>query len=129
MPKKDGGKKHELVRLCCRWAHWTVRWCTRYSTVHCPVSATSVDRWGLELLTVEVFCPLAASDSLVAHRTVQCVLTLQFSLLLYLLFRRQRSRRLGEVDHCSIGSPDSLVNFSEVALRKLESGQFARAAA
>jgi hypothetical protein len=27
------------------------------------------------------------------------------------------------------GTPDSLVNFSEVALRKLESGQFARAAA
>jgi hypothetical protein len=32
-------------------------------TVHCPVRAMSADRWGLELLIVEVFCPLAAPDS------------------------------------------------------------------
>jgi hypothetical protein len=48
---------------CYRWAHQTVWWCTRHSTVHCPVSATSADHWGFELLTVEVFCPLAAPDS------------------------------------------------------------------
>ena len=36
-----------------------------------------VDHWGLELLTVEVYCLLVALDSLVAHRTVWCVLTLQ----------------------------------------------------
>jgi hypothetical protein len=33
---------------------------------------------GLELLTVEVISPLAASDSPVAHRTVPCILTWQF---------------------------------------------------
>jgi hypothetical protein len=49
----------------------------RTSTVHCPMSATSADRWGLELLTVEGLCPFAAPDSLVAHRTVRCDLTLQ----------------------------------------------------
>jgi hypothetical protein len=63
---------------CCRWAHRRVLWCTGHGTVHYPVRATSVDRWGLERLTVEVFCPLAAPDSSVARRTVQCVLTLQF---------------------------------------------------
>jgi hypothetical protein len=40
--------------------------------------------------------------------------------------RSQRSRLLGEVDRCSVGSPDSPVNFSGMALRKPESGQFAR---
>jgi hypothetical protein len=63
---------------CCRWAHWTVRWCTGHCTVHCPVRATSADRWGLDLLTIEAFCPLAAPDSLVAHRTDRCVLTSDF---------------------------------------------------
>jgi hypothetical protein len=66
---------------CCRWAHRTVWWCTEHDTVHCPVRATSADRWGLEQLTVEVFCPLAAPDSLVCSdfaaltsdlRTVHC---------------------------------------------------------
>jgi hypothetical protein len=55
-----------------------------HNIVHCPVRATSADRWGLELLIVEVFCPLAAPDS-------------------------QHSRQLGELDRCSVGSPDSLV--------------------
>jgi hypothetical protein len=63
---------------CCRWAHQIVRSCTGHGTVYCPVRAMSADRWGLELLTVEVICPLAAPDSPVAHRTVRCVLTLQF---------------------------------------------------
>jgi hypothetical protein len=43
-------------------AHQTVRWCTGQGIVHCPMPATSVDRWGLEQLTVEVFCLLAAPD-------------------------------------------------------------------
>jgi hypothetical protein len=34
-----------------------------------PVRATSAHRWGSERLTFEVFCPLAAPDSPVAHRT------------------------------------------------------------
>jgi hypothetical protein len=41
------------------------------------VSATSADRWGLELLIIEVFYLLVAPDSLVAHRIVRFVLTLQ----------------------------------------------------
>jgi hypothetical protein len=48
-------------------AHRTVRWCTGHGNVHCPVRATSVDRYSLERLTVEVICPLAAPDSLVTH--------------------------------------------------------------
>jgi hypothetical protein len=64
-------------RRCCRWAYQTVRWCTGHDIVHCPVPATSEDCWGLEWLTVEVPCPLAAPDSPVAHQIVWCVLTLQ----------------------------------------------------
>jgi hypothetical protein len=115
--------------LCCRWAHRTVQGCTGHGTVHCPVRATSADRWGLELLTVEVFCPLVAPDSLVVHRTVRCVLTSQFWLLTYALFTvpPPAQSTVGEVDRFFVGSPDSPVNYSGVALRKPESGQFARA--
>jgi hypothetical protein len=35
---------------------------TGHGTVHCPVHATSANRWDLELLTVEVICPLATPD-------------------------------------------------------------------
>jgi hypothetical protein len=35
---------------------------TGHDIVHCPVPATSVDRWGLERVTVEVLCPLMAPD-------------------------------------------------------------------
>jgi hypothetical protein len=41
--------------------------CTGHCTVHCPVLATSADRLGLERLTIEVICSLAAPDSPVAH--------------------------------------------------------------
>jgi hypothetical protein len=34
--------------------------------------------WSLEMLTVEVLCPLTAPDSPVAYQTVQCILTSQF---------------------------------------------------
>jgi hypothetical protein len=50
-------------------AHRTVRWRTGHGIVHCPVPATSAGHWGLELLTVEVFCPLTAPDSPVAYQT------------------------------------------------------------
>jgi hypothetical protein len=36
---------------------------TGHCTVHCPVHATSADRWGSEQLTVEVVCPCGALDS------------------------------------------------------------------
>jgi hypothetical protein len=49
-------------------AHWTVRWCTGQGTVHCLVHATSADHWGLERLTIEVPCLLAAQECPVAHR-------------------------------------------------------------
>jgi hypothetical protein len=117
--------------LCCQRAHRTVRWCTGHGIVHCPVSATSANRWDLELLTIEVLCPHVAPDSSLAHRTIRCVLTLQFWLLTYALFTVPPSAQstIGEVDRCSIGTLNSPVNFSGVALRKLESGHFARAAA
>jgi hypothetical protein len=40
---------------------------TRHGTVHCRVRAMSADHWGLEWLTVEVLCPLAAPDSPVRY--------------------------------------------------------------
>jgi hypothetical protein len=46
---------------CCRWR-------TEQDIVQCPVRATSVPRWGLERLTVEALCSVAAPVSLVAHR-------------------------------------------------------------
>jgi hypothetical protein len=49
--------------------HRTVRWCTGQDIVQCPVRATSAARWGLERLTVEALCHVAALDSPVAHRT------------------------------------------------------------
>jgi hypothetical protein len=48
-----------------------------HGIVHCPVRATSADRWGLEMLTIEVVCPFGAPNNLVAHRTVRCDLTSQ----------------------------------------------------
>jgi hypothetical protein len=48
---------------------------TRHCTVHCPVSATSAGSWGLELLTVEVFCLLAAPNSPVRPVVVDCLMT------------------------------------------------------
>jgi hypothetical protein len=87
---------------CCRWAHRIVRWCTGHYTVHCPMSAMFADRWGLELLTIEVFCLLTAPDSPVRSDFVD-------RLLYCWLLRSQRSWPLGKFDHCSVGSPDSPV--------------------
>jgi hypothetical protein len=84
---------------CCRWAHRTVRCCTGHDTVHCPVHATSTDHWGLERLTVEVLCSLAAPDSSVRSDFVALTLALCTSTV-------HRSRLLGIVDRCSVGSSD-----------------------
>jgi hypothetical protein len=62
-------------------AHRTVQWCTGHGTVHCPVRATSADRWGLERLTIEVLCPPAAPDSPVRSDFV--VLTSDFCCALF----------------------------------------------
>jgi hypothetical protein len=106
--------------LCCRWAHWTVRWCTRHCTIHYPVSATSVDRWSLELLTVEVFCPLAAPDNPVYPDVADWLL-------------QSAQSTVGQswpLLHCLIeqsgGAPDSPMNYRGRAPWKPESGQFAR---
>jgi hypothetical protein len=48
---------------------------TGHSTVHCPLRATSADRWGLELLTIEVICPFGAPNSLVRPDVAYCLLT------------------------------------------------------
>jgi hypothetical protein len=89
--------------------------------------ATSADRWGLERLTVEVLCPLAAPDSPVRSG---------FTVLTSALFTVPPSAQsiVGKVDRCSVGSsdspvahrPDSPMIFSGVALRKPESAQFTR---
>jgi hypothetical protein len=105
-------------------AHRTVRWCTGQGTVHCPVPATSADHWGLEQLTVGVFCPLAAPDSPVAHRT--CLVRSDFialtsDLCTVHLFIVHRSQPLAQltVIRWLIGhvrcTPDSPVNYSEAS--------------
>jgi hypothetical protein len=101
--------------LCCWWAYRTVWWCTGYCTVHFPVCATSADRWGLELLTVEVFCLIAAPDSPVAQVLQSAQSTVGRSWLLL----RCRTEQFG-------GSSDSPVNFNGMTLRKPESGQYAK---
>jgi hypothetical protein len=44
---------------------------TGHDIVHCSVRATAADRWGLELLTVEVVYPCGSLNSPVAHRIVR----------------------------------------------------------
>jgi hypothetical protein len=65
---------------------------------------------------------------LLLHWIVWCDLTSQtvFWLLRFSLRAQSRSRPLGEVDHCSVVSPDSPVIFSGWASRKPESSQFAK---
>jgi hypothetical protein len=70
-------------------------------TVHCLVSATSADRWGLELLTIEVFCLLVALDSPVRSDIIDCLLTSDDQTV--------PQSTVGEVDRCSVVSPDSPV--------------------
>jgi hypothetical protein len=53
-------------------------------------------------LTVEVFCPFAAPDSPVRPVVADCLLTSGTA-------DCARSRPLGEVDRCSVVSPDSPV--------------------
>jgi hypothetical protein len=100
--------------FCWRWAHWTVRWFTGQSlfTVRCaPHQRVS---WGLEQLTVGVFCLQAAPDSPVVHRT--CPVRSEFCALTSvrhcsLLFICAVDRWYAE-SHCSAGSLDSPVNYS-----------------
>jgi hypothetical protein len=90
--------------LLCRWAHRTVRWCTGHSTVHCPVHATSADRWCLEWLTIEVVCPFPAPDSPVRPVVAYCLLTSCAA-----DYRRSPTVDRWWSRRCSEGSPDSPV--------------------
>jgi hypothetical protein len=75
------------------------------------VRATSANRWGLEPLTVEVLCPFVAPDNPV--RSNFAVLTSALRTV-----HSSAQSTIGEVDRCSVGSLDSLVNYSGRALRK-----------
>jgi hypothetical protein len=44
-----------------------------HGIVHCPVRAMSADRYGLELLTIEVVCPYGALDSPVRFDIADCL--------------------------------------------------------
>jgi hypothetical protein len=87
--------------LCCRRGQQTVCWCTRHGTVHCPVRATSAERWSplsscdtgqsgaLWLLTSTLFTVASSAQSTIecswpllcwlagqsgAHRTVRWII-------------------------------------------------------
>jgi hypothetical protein len=113
-------------------------WHTGHGTVQCPVCATLAARWGLERLTVEVFCLLAAPDSLVAHQT--CPVRSDFAAITSnfcnVRFYCSHNRPLSAGDRCSVGSPDmSGVHqvvpwiIAEWLPEKPESGQFGRCSA
>jgi hypothetical protein len=84
---------------CYRWAHRTVRWCTGHGTVYCLVRPMSADRWGLERLTIEVLWHLVAPDSPV-HFDLAVLTSALFTV------HPTVQSTVGEVDRCSIGSPD-----------------------
>jgi hypothetical protein len=92
---------------------------TRHSTVHCLVRATSADRWGLELFTIEVVCPYGAPDSPVRPDVAYCLLTSDASDYGAV----DRSQPLAESTvapwaHRTVQcTPDSPMNFSGRALR------------
>jgi hypothetical protein len=105
----------------------------RTGTVQCLVHAMSahslgfwaVDRWR-RLSSSCTGQSGATPDSLVPHRTVRCLLTL----LLWLLHSTvhhccfSQSRLLAPGSRCSVGSPDSPLNYSGARLHFPESGWF-----
>jgi hypothetical protein len=109
---------------CCRWAHQIVRWCTGHDTVHCLVRATLADRCGLERLTVEVLCPLAAPDSSV--RSDFALLTSDFCSVHCIVVSavdHWAQLTVAPLAHRTVRcTSDSPVNYSGVTLRKPKSG-------
>jgi hypothetical protein len=97
--------------------HYSSRWLTLLSTG--TPDSPMVHRTALFTIwcvprqpTVGVWsCRSLKSSVLLRHRTVRCNLTLQtvFWLLRRRLRRSQCSRPLGEVDRCSVVSPNSMV--------------------
>jgi hypothetical protein len=102
--------------VCCRWAHRTVRWCTRQGIVHCPVCATSARRWGLERLTVEAICHVVAPDSPVRSDLLLWLLTCTVHLL-HLIVGRMLPLLHWLTGHVRC-TPDSPVNYSGARPRK-----------
>jgi hypothetical protein len=110
---------------CCRWAHRTWH-CSLSGACHVSrqLGCGAIDRWS-PLSSCDTGQSVGTPDSPVRSDFV--VLTSEFYPVVHCtVVTRQRSRPLGAVDCCSVGSPDSPVNYSGVTLRKPESGQFAR---
>jgi hypothetical protein len=64
----------------------------------------SANHWGLELLTIEDFCPFDAPDSPVRSDIANCLLTSNG--------QTAAQSTVGKVDYCSVVSQDSPVIFS-----------------
>jgi hypothetical protein len=118
--------KTAVGELCCRRAHRTVR----CATGHCPVRQPRHPTVGfrpLELLTS------GPPDSPVVHRTstVHCpvrhmtpALTLRVQSALFTIHCSCCRRPLARGAVAPLGTPDSPVNYSEVAPRIPEGGKF-----
>jgi hypothetical protein len=105
---------------CWRWAHRTVRCATRQALFLVRCATTSPSHEGSELTRPLELCPLAAPDSPVPHRIVRC----PSDFLLWLLLWHCSSVRVNRCadSRCSVGSPDSPMNYSGARLRFPESG-------
>jgi hypothetical protein len=64
---------------------------TWHPAIHCPVLATSADRWGLEKLTIEFVCPCGAPNSPVRPDVADC----------FWRFWLWWQSTVGEVNRCS----------------------------
>jgi hypothetical protein len=100
--------------FCWRWAHRTVRWCIGQPLFIVRCVPRQHARWGLERLDRWNPCPVVAPDSPVPHQT--CPVRSDFFALnsathCSQLFTFGR-RPLVTGYRCSVGSPDSLVNYS-----------------
>jgi hypothetical protein len=88
---------------------------TKHYTVHCPMRATSADRWGLELLTVEVVYPFGAPDSPVRLDVADYLLTYDASNC-SAVHRWVNMTVAHGLTGQSNGTPDSPIIFSRAAL-------------
>jgi hypothetical protein len=112
--------------LCCWRAYQTVRWCTKHDTVHCPIACHVsqplgfgvVDRW-----SPLSSCGTGQSDAFWLCSSDFCTVHCSF---VSTVDRWRSWSLLRWLTGQSDGTLDSPVIFSGVALRKSESGQFAR---
>jgi hypothetical protein len=109
---------------CCRWAHRTVQWCTGHNTVHCPVvpRQLTVEGWSCWPLKSSIFLQYQT----VWWHTRQSDVFWLCRLALASNGQTVQQSTVGKFDRCSVGTPDSPVNYSRWALIKPESGQFTR---